>query len=74
MVAELIRRVVVVVDGNRRVVAYPGGGLHLEAFVAGVGWVLDDQAEVSDSVLLPLLEAARDALVAACDQLAPTQF
>lgn len=41
-----LNRVIISVDHGRRIILYPEGGLNLEAYVNGPGWVLDNGAEL----------------------------
>ncbi len=53
-----MKSLLVNVDAYRRIRLYPEGGLQLEAKVDGIGWILDNDAEVSDSVIGAYLETA----------------
>lgn len=55
-------RVAITVDAGRRMVVNEMGGFDLEALVPGIGWVLDNDADVADSVLEGHLTAAIGAL------------
>ncbi len=55
-----VLQVVVRVDEQRRIRLYAEGGLDMEAFVPDVGWVLDNQADVSDATLGAYLIDARN--------------
>ncbi len=57
-----LRRVVVNVDQGRRLVVNPEGGLDLEAFVKGIGWVLDNEAHVDNGDLAACLYQAAELL------------
>jgi hypothetical protein len=43
-----IQSIVVNVHSGARIVLHPQGGLDLEVYVDGPGWVLDNDADVSD--------------------------
>ncbi len=49
-----VRRIVVSLWENRRLILYPEGGVSVEVHVAGIGWVVDDD-EID---LLPILNCA----------------
>lgn len=61
--------VVVNVDANRRLRVYPQGGCDMEARVEGIGWVLDNDAAVSDCVLQSYLDNAAAVLQLASSKL-----
>jgi hypothetical protein len=50
-----LRRIVVGLWDNRRVILYPEGGLELELNVPGVGWVLDNGDDDPGAELAALL-------------------
>jgi hypothetical protein len=55
-----LKRVTINVDFDRRIQLYPEGGMDLECYVKGPGWVVDNDAEVSDSDLGDVLIQARN--------------
>lgn len=44
-------KIILKVDEDRRVVINKHGGLDLEAKVDGIGWVLDNEADIPDHVV-----------------------
>jgi hypothetical protein len=50
-----LQRIVINVDQKRRIVLHPEGGMDLEAFVEGPGWVLDNDAHVPEGDLWAVL-------------------
>ena len=66
-----LQRITISVDHGRRVVLYPQGGWNLEAHVEGIGWVLDNDADVADELLADLLLQARNITADAAAKLCP---
>lgn len=58
-----LRRIVISLHGNRRVILYPEGGLEIETFVRGVGWCLGDMLHQSPQLDLAMILATANALV-----------
>lgn len=50
------------VDKNRRIRVYPEGGLDLECWIGGIGWVLDNEADIPDHVIASYLQEAHKAI------------
>ena len=46
-----IAQLIVRVDRHRRIKLYPEGGLALECYIEGPGWCVDNDADVSDTVV-----------------------
>jgi hypothetical protein len=55
-------KIILKIDKYRRIVINDIGGFDLEAHVDGIGWVLDNDADVSDHVIRSYLEQAKDIL------------
>lgn len=51
-----LRSIIINVDHKRRVVIDPEGGYDLEAWVKGIGWVIDNDAHCPDDMLSDLFE------------------
>ena len=56
----MIRRILLLVNDDVRVVIYPEGGFHVEQWVPGIGWTVDDETELRQETLA----SARDILAA----------
>ncbi len=52
-----LRRVVISLWGDRRIILYPQGGLEIERKVRGIGWRIDN-GEMADDALQVILDAA----------------
>jgi len=50
------------VDKYRRIRIYREGGLDLEAFIPGIGWILDNDADIPDHVIDSYVVQARGIL------------
>lgn len=57
-----MKSVVINVYGDRRIVITQTGGYDLEALVDGIGWVLDNDADIPDHVIEAHLKSAIKAL------------
>ena len=60
-----LRRIVVGLWDNRRVILYPEGGPELELNVPGVGWVLDSMSRITGPELRELLSRVKAVVDAA---------
>lgn len=54
--------IVINVDRYRRIRVYKEGGLDLEAYVNGIGWVLHNDADIPDHVINSHVIKAREVL------------
>lgn len=50
------------IDDIRRIRVYKEGGLDLETHVKGIGWVLDNEADIADHVIDSYIFEARKIL------------
>lgn len=57
-----MKYVIIQVDDSRRIIVYKEGGLDLECYVADIGWVLDNDADIADHVLESYLEVALNSI------------
>lgn len=57
-----IRRIIIATQENRRVILYPEGGLEMEQHVAGIGWVIDNDAGFVNASEDELGNLLRDAM------------
>lgn len=54
--------IVIQVDNDRRIKVYKEGGLDLEFHIPGIGWVVDNDADIPGHVINSYLEMAEQAL------------
>ena len=55
-------KIILKVDKFRRLIINDQSGLDLESYVDGIGWVLDNDADVPDHVIRAHIEAAKGIL------------
>lgn len=53
-----MKYVILQIDDSRRIKVHKEGGLDLEILVPGIGWVLDNDADIPNHVLESYLEVA----------------
>ena len=53
-------RVIIQIDRYRRIILYEQKRLDLKIYIKGVGWVLDNDAEIPDHVIQGYLDKCRD--------------
>ena len=61
-----MRRITIEVEKGRRLVIYKEGGCNLEAYVDGIGWVIDDWSSFD---WIPVCNAAQHLLADVTDKI-----
>jgi hypothetical protein len=61
---DAVKKIIVVLSEGRRLVVHPEGGMGLEVYVHGVGWVVGTDDDCSDTWAMRAIFQAADMLVA----------
>lgn len=68
-----MRRIIISLWDDRRIIVYPEGGLEVEVLVNGIGWVISSEA-IADAELADMLRQAARLTLASCGKVAPADY